>query len=105
MNMEEFFVLMLEEPEVAKYILDKMVAFELEYYKRIFEAAEGRIDILRPHDDYGTQLSLLFSVDMWREFFEENTKKLVDLAHQYDVFYQAAFLRGGKRADSRINKM
>lgn len=88
MNMEEFFVLMLEEPEVAKYILDKMVAFELEYYKRIFEAAEGRIDILRPHDDYGTQLSLLFSVDMWREFFEENTKKLVDLAHQYDVFYQ-----------------
>lgn len=88
MGMEEFFVLMLEEPETAHYILDKMVAFELEYYRRIFEAAEGRIDILRPHDDYGTQLSLLFSVDMWREFFKANTKKLVNLAHEYGAFYQ-----------------
>lgn len=87
-GMEEFLVLMLEEPETAHYILDKMVAFELEYYKRIFEAAEGRIDILRPHDDYGTQLSLLFSVDMWREYFKENTKKLANLAHQYGAFYQ-----------------
>lgn len=88
MEMDRFFILMLDEPEVAQYLLDKIVNFELEYYKRIFEAGNGRIDILRPHDDYGTQISLLFSVDTWRNFFKENTKKLVDLAHKYDAFYQ-----------------
>lgn len=87
-NMEEFFVLMVEEPEVAKRILDRMVAFELEYYRRCFEAGEGKIDVLRTHDDYGTQISMLFSVEMWREFFRENTKKLVDLAHSYGAFFQ-----------------
>lgn len=87
-EMDQFFILMIEEPEVAKRILERMIEFELEYYRRILEAGQGRIDIIRPHDDYGTQISLLFSVDMWREFFMENTKKLTSLAHQYGAFYQ-----------------
>ncbi len=86
-DMEQFFILMIEEPEVAKAILDRMVNFELEHYRRTFEAAEGKIDILRTHDDYGTQISMLFSVDMWKEYFKENTKKLVDLAHEYGAFF------------------
>ncbi len=88
MPMEKFFMLMIDEPEVAQRILDKMVDFELRYYEKILQAGEGQIDILRLHDDYGTQISLLFSVDMWCEFFEENTKKLVNLAHKYNAFYQ-----------------
>lgn len=88
MEMDKFFMLMYDEPEAAKRILDRMVAFELEYYKRIFEAAGGRIDILRVHDDYGTQISLLFGVEMWKTFFEENTRKLTELAHRYGAFYQ-----------------
>ncbi|MFI3169611.1 MAG: uroporphyrinogen decarboxylase family protein [Faecalibacterium sp.] len=87
MNMEEFFILMMEEPEVAHEILDRMVAFELEYYERCLIAGGGKIDILRPHDDYGTQISLLFSTSMWEEFFAENTKKLVELTHRYGAFY------------------
>ncbi len=88
MEMDEFFMLMLDEPEVARKILEGINAFELEYYKRIFEAGNGKIDILRTHDDYGTQISLLFSMDIWREFYKENTKKLVDLAHSYNAFFQ-----------------
>lgn len=81
-------MLMLDEPDTAKRILERMNEFEMEYYRRIFEAGEGRVDVLRPHDDYGTQISLLFSVDMWREFYRENTIKLADLAHKYGAFYQ-----------------
>lgn len=88
MEMDRFFMLMLDDAETAQLILDKMVEFELEYYRRIFEAAEGRIDILRVHDDYGTQISLLFGVDMWKTFFRENTRRLVELAHRYGAFYQ-----------------
>jgi len=87
-RMEEFFVLMVKEPQVAKRILDKMVEFELEYYQRMLEACEGQIDVLRLHDDYGTQISTLFSVEMWCDFFKDNTRRLADIAHQYNAFYQ-----------------
>lgn len=48
MEMDEFFMLMLDEPETAQRILDRMNEFEMEYYRRIFEAGEGKVDILRP---------------------------------------------------------
>ncbi|MFI3206929.1 MAG: uroporphyrinogen decarboxylase family protein [Clostridia bacterium] len=87
-DMDRFFMLMIDEPEVAQAILDGMVKFELEHYRRCFEAGKGMIDVLRPHDDYGTQISMLFSLDMWKNFFKENTKKLADLTHEYGAFYQ-----------------
>lgn len=87
-SMENLFADMACEPEFAHKIYDKMVEFELEYYERLLIAADGQIDIIRPHDDYGTQISLLFSIDMWRDYFKENTKKLVNLCHKYGAFYQ-----------------
>lgn len=88
MRMEEFFVLMVESPQLVHAILGKIHAFEMEYYTRMFEAGQGRVDILRTHDDYGTQISLLFSVDMWREFFAEHTRELAALAHRFGAFFQ-----------------
>ncbi len=87
-SMDKLFMDMVLEPEFAHRVYDKMVQFELEYYERIFIAADGQIDILRPHDDYGTQINLLFSTDMWRDYFKDNTRKLVDLTHKYGAFYQ-----------------
>ncbi|MBC7961245.1 MAG: hypothetical protein H7X94_15410, partial [Vallitaleaceae bacterium] len=69
-NMDKLFIDMALEPEFAQKIFDKMVEFELDYYERMLIAGQGLIDIIRPHDDYGTQQSLLFSVDMWRQFFK-----------------------------------
>lgn len=86
-SMDKLFMDMILNPDYAKTLFDKMVEFEYAYYEKMFEAGKGKIDILRPHDDYGTQISLLFSVDMWRQFFEENTKKLVDLTHRHGAFY------------------
>lgn len=86
-SMDKLFMDMILKPDYVKVLLDKMVEFEYNYYEQMFIAGKGKIDILRPHDDYGTQISLLFSVDMWRQFFEENTKKLVDLTHKYNAFY------------------
>lgn len=86
-SMDKLFIDMALNPDYAKTLFNKMVEFELAYYEKMFEAGQGKIDILRPHDDYGTQISLLFSVDMWREFFQENTKKLVDLTHRHKAFY------------------
>ncbi len=88
MEMDQFFMLMIDEPQTASRILQRINDFEMEHYRKMLEAGHGMVDILRPHDDYGTQISLLFSIDMWREFFKENTRRLVNLAHQYNAFYQ-----------------
>jgi uroporphyrinogen decarboxylase len=87
-SMEKLFTDMALEPEFARRLFDRMVGFELEYYERTLIAGEGRIDILRTHDDYGTQIGMLFGLPMWRDFFKENTRRLVNLAHRYGAFFQ-----------------
>lgn len=84
---EKTFVMMAEEPELAKAMFDKYFDACLEIYRRMLEAGKGKIDILRCCDDYGCQRGLLFSPKMWDEFFAENTKKLTTLVHSYDCFY------------------
>ncbi len=84
---EKLYMDMALNPDLAKAVFNKFVDFELEYYERQFIAADGQIDILLCNDDYGTQISMLFSVPMWREFFKENTKKMADLAHKYGAYY------------------
>lgn len=86
-SMDKLFMDMALEPEFAHKIYDRMMEFELEYYERILKAADGQVDIIRPHDDYGTQHSLLFSMEMWRDYFKHNTRLLTGLAHKYGAFY------------------
>ncbi len=86
---EKLYMDMVLNPDLAMALFNGLVDYEYEYYKRILEAGKGKIDILRIFDDYGTQNSLQFSVGMWRQFFAENTKRLVDLAH----FYGARFMQ------------
>lgn len=84
---EEFYMLMADEPDLVKAMLNRFSEFYLEMYERMFIAADGQIDMLRTADDYGTQISLLFSPTMWDEYFAENTKKVVQLAHKYNAFF------------------
>jgi len=84
---EQIFLDMAMNPDLAHAIFDQCVAFELEFYERILEAGKGCIDIVQIFDDYGSQSGVLFSTEMWREFFVSNTKKLTDLAHSYGAFF------------------
>ena len=84
---EEFYCLMAEDPDLVKAMLNRYSEFYMELYERMFIAGDGAIDLIRPCDDYGTQISLLFSPAMWDEYFAENTRKLVNLAHKYGCYY------------------
>lgn len=84
---EEFYLLMAEEPELVEAMLNRYSQFYLELYERMLEAGDGAIDILCCCDDYGTQKSLLFSPDMWDTYFAGNTRKLTSLAHRYGCYY------------------
>lgn len=84
---EEFYVNMYEEPELIKAMLDKYCKASYEIYERMYEAANNKVDIIRCCDDYGTQISTLFSPSMWDEFFAKNTKMFVEQAHRHGAFY------------------
>lgn len=86
-NTEEFYVNMYEEPELVKAMLNKFCKITYEVYERMYEAANNKIDLIRCCDDYGTQISTLFSPSMWNEFFAENTKMFVQQAHRHGAFY------------------
>ena len=71
----------LENPELAKYCIDKL--FELTYLDilRTYEAAKGKIDITWVNEDFGSQEDLLVSPKIIKDFFLPGMKKLIDLVH------------------------
>lgn len=84
-GMEQFLVDLMINPEIAECILERIVNYYLEYNERVFQAAEGTIDIFFMGDDMGTQNSLWVSRDIYRRFFKENFRKFNALAHSYGV--------------------
>lgn len=76
---------MLTDPENAEYIMDGYTNFYCDYYRAMFEACPGKIDILRIADDLGMQDRPLISMDMFKRFVEPRVKKLCDLAHRFGV--------------------
>ena len=84
---EKIFMDMAANAEFAQRLFDKLVDFEVEYYGRMFEAADGRLDMLCVCDDYGTQNGMLFGTEMWEQYFARNTRRLTDLCHQHNAFY------------------
>jgi uroporphyrinogen decarboxylase len=84
-GMKEIFRDLRANPEMAKCIFQHIVDYFLEYNRRVFEAADGRIDVFMMGDDFGTQAGPMMPVGLWREFFEEGFRKFVRLAHRYDI--------------------
>jgi len=67
------------EPEV--YRLRDMVH---EFFMRQFALwMKTDIDAIHLHDDWGTQLSLLISPALWRDFFKPIYREYCDLAHRH----------------------
>lgn len=72
-------------PDMAHYLMDRFTQFYLAYFERMFDAAGGRIDILRQADDLGTQRGLLLSPAMFRTFIKPRIAAMADLAHAYGI--------------------
>ncbi len=72
-------------PELVQCILEHVNAYYMEYNRRVFEAAQGEIDIFMMGDDFGMQTGLLVSVDTWERFFEPGFRAYIELAHRYGM--------------------
>ena len=70
---------------MIRTLIDRLTEFYLELNERLFSALKGKIDVYYFGNDFGSQNGLLFSREMWREFYFENYRKLIDLAHRHGL--------------------
>jgi uroporphyrinogen decarboxylase len=84
-GLDQLMMDLIADAEMAGYMLDRFTDFYVEYFRRMFEAAPGLIDILRIADDLGTQGGLLMSPEMFEQFIAPRVRRLVELAHAHDV--------------------
>ena len=82
-GIEQFVTDLALNPDIAECILEHIANYYLEYNERVFEAADGYIDIFFMGDDMGTQNSTWVSVEMYRRFFKNRFFRFNELAHRY----------------------
>jgi uroporphyrinogen decarboxylase len=84
-GVEQIFMDMSLAPDIAKAVISKIRAFYDSYSSRIFEAANGKLDIVLTGDDFGSQHGLLVSKNMWIEFLKEGFENYIDIARSFDI--------------------
>ncbi len=72
-------------PEIARTIFAHIRRFYVAYAERIFDAANGKIDILLTGDDFGGQDGPLLSEPTWLEFLADGFAEYVALAKGHGV--------------------
>ena len=84
-GVEQIMVDLVENPAIVECMLEHINTYYLEYNRRVFEVAGGKIDIFMMGDDFGTQKGLMISPPMWQRYFEKGFRDFIALAHQYGI--------------------
>jgi len=84
-GMEQFLFDLQENPAIAEAIIAHIVDYFLEYNRRVFETALGKIDIFMMGDDFGTQQGPIVSPAMWRRYFAKGFRQFIELAHSFGI--------------------
>ena len=83
---EQAYLDMLENPEFLHYCLGKLVDFDYEYTRRIFEQLPGQVTFTYVAEDLGSQQNLLFSPKSIREFFIPGMRRMIELTHEAGAY-------------------
>ncbi len=75
---ENWFAMLLTEPERCTLFMDKLLEKKKEYYDHIFEVYGGLVDVCSEADDFGTQRGTFVSPKLIREMILPYHKKLND---------------------------
>ena len=84
-GMERTLLLMADNSVLIDAMVEHILAFYLEYYRRILDAAPDQIDIAYMGDDPAGQEHMLFSPEMWRRFFKQPYSRLFQVAKDRGV--------------------
>jgi len=82
--MQNYFLKMLDEPEIVHAVTRKVCEFYLEANKRFFIQAGDLVDGFFFGNDFGTQETLIIAPDQFNEFIMPWFKKFTAQGHEYD---------------------
>ena len=86
MGFEDALCAMYEEPEALHELIDAITEYKLRVIRII--GTYYRPDVLCFHDDYGTNDKLMMSKELWREFYKEPLRRVIDETHRQGIFYE-----------------
>ncbi|MCD6335574.1 MAG: hypothetical protein J7M27_09620 [Candidatus Latescibacteria bacterium] len=84
-GMEQAYMDLALDPKMVEAVVGHIREYFLEYNRRVFEAAQGEIDIFMMGDDFGTQSGPMMDIAMWRKYFRRGFREYIALAHQYSI--------------------
>ncbi len=85
-GIENAMINMLTEPEASMDLLDAIGDYRCRLIEKFIDYYKP--DIIRNHDDYGSQRAIQMDPDLWREMIKPQLKKIADLCHSKGVFYE-----------------
>lgn len=85
-GLEQAYIDLVENREMVEHCLDRLFDFAYENTTRIYEALPGKVQLSYVAEDFGAQESLLFSPRIIRDLFIPRMKRMIDLAHENDVY-------------------
>jgi uroporphyrinogen decarboxylase len=74
-----------DDPGLTHEIVERVSAFFFEHHRRIFESADGLVDVSQVTDDYGSQTGPLISMETFREFYQPHMQRFIDLCRGFGV--------------------
>lgn len=86
MSFEDALCAFYDDPDSLHEFFDAMTEFKLKCVrltKKYFDP-----DVLIFHDDWGTNLNMFFSPDLWREFIKPGLTEIVKLTHELGMFFE-----------------
>jgi uroporphyrinogen decarboxylase len=84
-GMEQAFMDLLTEPEIADAILSHLFDYHYRLNERLFELGKGRIDLMYIAEDLGAQSGLLMGLDQIDQYILPNQRRMADLARSYGI--------------------
>lgn len=82
-GMEQTLIDLISDDPAGLRLADRRFAIQIEVGRRMFEAAEGGIDILWLGEDLGTQNRPMISMEIFKKHIRPRYQKLVDLGKAY----------------------
>ena len=80
---ERFLMDLAMNPDIARYIMERILEIHLENLRRVMQRTADKIDMIYTYDDLGHQHGLLLSPAMWRKIIRPLQVKLFDKAKEY----------------------
>lgn len=83
-GMENYFIKMYEEPKIVEAVTERVVDWYVASNEKFFQRLGDRADVLFFGNDFGTQLDLFISPEMFRKFVLPGFKRIIEVGKKYN---------------------